>query len=113
MLKIGEFARLSQVSIKTLRHYDALGLLRPSQVDEENGYRLYEMRQLAAMMRIQALKDCGCTLEEIAHLLRSSDVASIRELLQQRVEIQRQVVADEQARLQRLQARIEQLDGAE
>ena len=39
MLKIGEFARLSQVSVKTLRHYDALGVLRPALVDPESGYR--------------------------------------------------------------------------
>jgi DNA-binding transcriptional MerR regulator len=42
MLKIGEFARLSQVSMRTLRHYDALGILRPSHIDPESGYRLYQ-----------------------------------------------------------------------
>ena len=55
MLKIGEFARLSQVSVKTLRHYDALGVLRPALVDPESGYRLYDIGQLVEVVRILTL----------------------------------------------------------
>lgn len=113
MLKIGEFARLSQVSMKTLRHYDRLSLLRPSHTDPENGYRLYQIEQLADMMRIQALKDCGFALEEIAPLLQTYDVRAIEALLYQRVTAQQKVVADEQARLQRLIARIKLLSATE
>jgi DNA-binding transcriptional MerR regulator len=113
MLKIGEFARLSQVSMKTLRHYDTLGLLRPSQIDVENGYRLYELEQLADMIRIQALKDCGFALEEIAHLLQTHDVKAIEGLLNQRIVDQQQVIADEQARNQRLIARLKLLSSTE
>lgn len=110
MLKIGEFARLSQVSLKTLRHYDTLGLLRPSQIDPENGYRLYNLDQLADMMRIMALKDCGFALEEIAHLLRTQDGNALEALLHQRVVAQQERVREEQARLGRLLARVQQLD---
>jgi DNA-binding transcriptional MerR regulator len=39
MLKIGDFSRLSQVSVKTLRYYDEVGLLKPAQVDQLSGYR--------------------------------------------------------------------------
>lgn len=113
MLKIGEFARLSQVSMKTLRHYDTLGLLRPSQIDVENGYRLYNMEQLADMMRIQALKDCGFALEEIGQILQTHDVKAIIALLNQRVAAQQEVIAGEQARLQRLTARIKLLSSTE
>lgn len=113
MLRIGEFARLSQISIKMLRHYDALDVLRPSRIDPESGYRFYEVGQLADVVRILALKDCGFSLEEIAHLLRSQGVASIEALLRHRLAIQQQVVADEQARLQRMIARIEQLHSAD
>lgn len=113
MLKIGEFAQLSQVSMKTLRHYDALGLLRPSQINPETGYRLYDIKQLADMMRIQALKDCGFTLEEIIPLLQTHDLKAIESLLNQRVTAQQKVVADEQARLQRLIARIRLLSATE
>ncbi|HTK11180.1 MAG TPA: MerR family transcriptional regulator [Ktedonobacteraceae bacterium] len=113
MLKIGEFARLSQVSIKTLRHYDMQGVLRPSQIDPESGYRLYEMEQLADMMRILALKDCGFALEEITQLLQTHDIKAIEALLQQRLVAQQQLIAEEQARLQRMMARAKQLADAE
>lgn len=109
MLKIGEFARLSQVSIKTLRHYDKIGLLVPATTDPENGYRLYEMDQLADMMRILALKDCGFALEEIASLLNTHDSAAVMALVAERIAGQQQVVTEEQARLQRLLARSQQL----
>lgn len=111
MLKIGEFARISQVSIKRLRHYDAIGLLRPSQVDPESGYRLYEIGQLAEIMRILALRDCGFALEEIAQLLPPHDLKALESLLRQRVTTQQQIVAEEQSRLQRLLGRVEQLAG--
>ncbi len=113
MLKIGEFARLSQVSLKTLRHYDTLDILRPSHIDPETGYRLYELEQLADMMRIMALKDCGFSLDEIAQLLRSHDVKAIEALLNERVTAQQQIVAEEQARLQRLVARVKQATHAD
>lgn len=113
MFKIGDFARISQVSIKTLRHYDALGLLRPVRVDAESGYRFYEMEQLGDLMRILALKDCGLALEDIAHLLQTRDPHDIKEVLLQRLAAQQQVVAEEQARLQRITARVQQLEGAE
>ncbi len=112
MLKIGEFARLSQVSLKTLRHYDALGLLQPAHIDPASGYRLYDIAQLATMIRIQALKDCGLALAEIARLLQTYDAKAIEALLRQRVTAQQQVVIDEQARLQRLLARMELLTSA-
>lgn len=113
MLKIGEFARLSQVSIKMLRHYDALGVLRPAQIDPESGYRLYEIGQLVDVVRILALKDCGFSLEEVARLLQTHDVKTVERLLHQRVEAQHQLIAAEQARLQRMIAREQQLASAE
>lgn len=56
MLKISEFARLSRVSVKALRHYDDLGLLKPATVDHFTGYRYYGMDQLPRLNRIMALK---------------------------------------------------------
>lgn len=113
MLKIGEFARLSQVSLKTLRHYDTLGLLRPAHTDPSSGYRFYDMAQLADMTRILALKDCGFSLEEITQLLQSKNAKAIEDQLNERLLAQQQVVAAEQARLQRLIAHAEQFIRAE
>jgi DNA-binding transcriptional MerR regulator len=69
MFRIGEFSRISRVTIDTLRHYDALGLLRPAQVDPFTGYRYYSARQLISLHRILALKEVGFSLEEIARIL--------------------------------------------
>ena len=69
MLKIGDFSRLSQVSVKTLRYYDDMGLQRPMNVDAFTGYRYYSASQLPRLNRGLALKDLGFTLEQIAQVL--------------------------------------------
>ena len=65
-LKIGEFARVGQVTIATLRHYDQCSLLKPNTLDPETGYRYYTLDQLARLNRILALKELGFPLEQIA-----------------------------------------------
>ncbi len=57
MFKIGDFSRLSQVTVKALRYYDELGLLKPTHVDRFTGYRYYSATQLPRLNRILALKD--------------------------------------------------------
>ena len=113
MLKIGDFARIGQVSIKTLRHYDGLGLLRPVHIHPESGYRFYDLAQLSNLARILALKDCGFSLEEIAQLLQTRKADEITEMLRARVQAQRQLIASEEARLQRITARLGQLEASE
>lgn len=69
MLKIGDFARLGQVSVRMLRNYDELGLLVPAQVDQWTNYRSYTAGQLARLNRIVALKDLGFSLDAVGRLL--------------------------------------------
>lgn len=69
MFKIGEFSKLTRVTVKALRYYDAIGLLAPSAVDPLSGYRYYRAEQLPRLNRILALKDLGFSLEAIATLL--------------------------------------------
>ena len=59
MLKIGEFSKLSRVSVRMLRHYDEIGLLKPAEIDRFTDYRDYREDQLPTMCRITALKDMG------------------------------------------------------
>ncbi len=66
MLRIGEFARLSRVSIRMLRHYDEVGLLPPAHVDPETGYRYYRTSQLRTLNRIIVLRDLGFSIRDIA-----------------------------------------------
>lgn len=69
MLTIGDFARHGRVSIRMLRHYDAIGLLRPAHVDRSNGYRFYKAAQLSRLNRVVALKDLGFTLQQVQAIL--------------------------------------------
>ena len=65
MLKIGDFSKLAQVSVKTLRHYGKLGLLTPAWIDRFTSYRYYTLDQLRRLNRILALKDLGFSLEQV------------------------------------------------
>ena len=69
MLKIGEFSKLSRVSIRMLRHYDDIGLLKPAEIDRFTGYRYYSPDQLPIIGRITALKDMGFQLADIVKIL--------------------------------------------
>ena len=69
MFRIGEFSKLSQVSVKTLRYYDQIGLLHPAEVDRFTSYRYYSTDQLHRLNRILALKDLGLSLEQIGLVL--------------------------------------------
>lgn len=111
MIKIGDFARLSQISVVTLRHYDELGLLTPVQVDPFTGYRYYSTEQLPRLNRILALKDLGFSLEQIAEVLNEGLTPDqLRGMLRlKRAEVE-QRLADEQERLARIEARLRQIE---
>ena len=81
MFSIGEFARLGAVSIRTLRHYDKIGLLAPAEVDPVTGYRSYSARQPRQLNRIVVLKDLGLTLGQIRRLLDGITVDELRGML--------------------------------
>jgi len=73
MLKIGEFSKLSRVSVRMLRHYDDIGLLKPVEIDSFTGYRYYEANQLPVIGRITSLKDMGFKLSDIVRILDAYD----------------------------------------
>jgi DNA-binding transcriptional MerR regulator len=113
MFKIGEFSRLSRVSVRMLRHYDQLGLLTPSQTDPFTNYRYYSADQLPRLNRILALRDLGFSLEQVAGML-DEDLSSdqlLGMLRLKRAEVKQQM-QEERARLARLEARIRQMSGS-
>jgi DNA-binding transcriptional MerR regulator len=111
MLKIGDFSKLAQVSVKTLRYYADLGLLRSAWVDRYTGYRYYDLQQLPRLNRILALRELGFPLAQIERLLR--DDLATRELLRlmqlRHAELQQQVEA-ERARLGRVEVRLREIE---
>jgi effector-binding domain-containing protein len=104
MLKIGDFSRFARVSVKTLRYYDELGLLKPVKVDEFTGYRYYSATQLTQLHRISAMKDMGLSLEEIARLLKDDvSISYILNLLHIKQEEQKRKLEAEAERLLRVE----------
>jgi DNA-binding transcriptional MerR regulator len=103
MFKIGEFARLSQVSVKTLHHYDDIGLFKPTWTDPDTGYRYYSMDQLSQLKHILTLKDMGLTLDQIAHVVRARpSPAELHALLREKQAELLQRIREDQARLARI-----------
>lgn len=112
VFRIGDFSQLGQVSVRTLRHYDELGLLKPAEVDALTDYRYYTIEQLPRLNRIVALKDLGFSLLEISNLLEQDlSAKDIRAMLEHKQVEVTQKLWEEQAKLARLRARLEQIEG--
>ena len=109
MLTIGDFSRLSRVTPRMLRHYDALGLLRPETIGE-NGYRYYRQEQLSVLARIQWLKGYGFSLNEIGELLVLDGGQLVQRLRQRRLELY-QELSRQQGLIHRIEADILCMEG--
>ncbi|MEP7290408.1 MAG: MerR family transcriptional regulator [Chloroflexota bacterium] len=111
MFKIGDFSKISQVSIRSLRHYDAIGLFKPAQTDRFTGYRYYTAAQLPQLNRIIALKELGLSLEQVTLLMQEDLPASeMRGMLRLKQAELRQQIADEETRLMRVESRLRQIE---
>lgn len=111
MYKIGDFSQIGQVSVRMLRHYDKLDLLKPGQIDEWTGYRYYTLEQLPRLHQILALRDLGLKLEQIGVLLDDPSADKLlHDMLQSKQEALEQQLAEEQARLNRVAARLQQIE---
>lgn len=81
ILKIGEFSKLSGISIFMLRHYDEMDLLKPISIDQNNSYRLYSEDQLIDARKIVVLKQFGYSLDEISNIIKSLDFEEIKKTI--------------------------------
>jgi DNA-binding transcriptional MerR regulator len=75
-ISIGDFARMTHLSIKTLRHYHDVDLLVPAEVDASSGYRFYGADQVPVAQVIRRFRDLGMPLDDIRAILRASDPTS-------------------------------------
>jgi DNA-binding transcriptional MerR regulator len=81
VLRIGEFARLACVSVKTLRFYDSARLFCPAHVDPRSGYRYYQIQQLAAIRQIRLLRALGCSIDDVKRWVASPEGSPARTAL--------------------------------
>lgn len=103
LLQIGEVAKLSHISVGSLRHYEKLGLLTPEYVDESSGYRYYSIRQFECLNTIRYLRVLGMSLPEIAGFTQNRNQEKIQEMLcQQKAEVSRR-----QEELRRVERKID------
>ncbi|KGN32646.1 MerR family transcriptional regulator [Knoellia sinensis KCTC 19936] len=108
---MGEFALHGQVSVRMLRHYDALGLLVPAAVDGHSGYRRYTAEQLSRLNRLVALKDLGFGLSEIGPIL-DADVSAdeLRAMLALRRSQVAARIEEDQTRLAEIERRLRTIE---
>lgn len=111
MLKISEFSKLTFVSVKTLRYYDEIGLLKPARIDPFTNYRYYSADQIPRLQRIMMLKSIGLSLSEIAQVLNTNPtLEELRGILLLKMsEVKVRMIAD-QEQLYLIQTRLQQLD---
>ncbi|MFI1061826.1 MerR family transcriptional regulator [Streptomyces spororaveus] len=111
MFTIGDFAKHGRVSVRMLRHYDALGLLRPARVDPFTGYRFYEAGQLARLNRVIALKELGFSLDQVGTILAERvDAEELRGMLRLRQAELETAMAAAAARLVQVEARLRTIE---
>ena len=103
LFSIGDVSKLFHLSVSSLRHYEALGLLTPERVDPNTGYRSYSIRQFEVLNTIRYLRALDMPLEEIADFLRDRDVERIEEKLSR----QREAVLQRQRELERVRRKID------
>jgi effector-binding domain-containing protein len=111
MYKIGEFSKLSFVTVQALRLYDEIGLLKPVKIDQFTGYRYYSADQLLRINYIVSLKQLGLSLEEIAVVLNDNiDQQRIKQILMLRRSDLRSRMHEEQSKLVRVEKLLKRLE---
>jgi len=111
MFKIGDFSRLCRITVRTLRYYDEIGLLKPVKVDTFTGYRYYSVDQLPRLNRIAMLKSLGLSLDEIRELLDNDLPANhISQLLQVKQSEIRQQLDEDEERLHQVEAWLDKIN---
>lgn len=102
MFKIGEFSKLTQVSIRMLRYYDETGLLKPAKIDEWTGYRMYSVEQIPILNRIVYLRDSGFNVSEIAAALSNQDDRLLLKQLDAKYAEIEKAIQDEREKLRKI-----------
>jgi DNA-binding transcriptional MerR regulator len=96
-LSIGDFSRMTHLSIKALRHYHELGVLEPAEVDRSSGYRFYTPHQVPVAQVVRRFRDLGMPIDQVRAVLQAPDLTARNEVVVahlQRMESQLSEVAD-------------------
>lgn len=103
LYRIGEVAKMFRLSVGTLRHYEAMGILKPAYVDAASGYRYYNVQQFECLNTIRYLRMLDLSLEQIAAFLSNRDVEQMAEMLR----LQKETARHKRAEWERIEKKIE------
>lgn len=104
LLTIGEFSKMTYLSVKALRHYHDVGLLQPVLIDPTTGYRRYASRQVATAQAIRRFRDLDMPIEEVRRVLRAPDLAARNHVILAHLERMQRQLDQTQATVASLQA---------
>ena len=109
MFKIGEFSKLTQVSIRMLRYYDEIGVLKPAEVNSYTGYRMYSAEQIPILQKILLLRDTKFTTLEIKDIIqKNNEIDILNELEQKKIQINKEIIKEKE-RIERINSAIEEI----
>ena len=107
LISIGDFAKMTHLSVKALRHYHDVGLLDPAKIDGSSGYRYYEPGQIVTAQVIRRFRDLGMPLDDIRTLLTAPDVAGRNEVIIAHLERMESQLSQTQAAVASLRSLLE------
>ncbi len=112
LYRIGEVAKMFRLSVGTLRHYEAKGILKPAYIDPDIGYRYYNVQQFECLNTIRYLRMLDFSLEQIAAFLQNRDVEKMTEMLQMQQQIARQKRLEWKRIEKKIERRLQRLEEA-
>lgn len=112
LFQIGEVAKMFQISVGTLRHYEQVGLLSPEYTDFQTGYRYYSIRQFEVLNTIRYLRVLDMPLNQIADFLHNRDIQVIEDKLQKQKELIRKKQQELKAVEQKINHRLQSIKDA-
>ena len=110
MLKIGEFSKLTKVSVRMLHYYDDVGLLKPMKIDKITGYRLYSVSQVPTLQKIIMLRDFNFQVPDIENALRNWSDEVLIEKLNLKIEERQNFILQEQKQIENIKLAIESVE---
>lgn len=110
MFQIGDFSKITQVSVRMLRYYDQNDLLHPAYIDKFSGYRLYQADQIETLHQIVKYRDMGFSVKEIKALLATDSQEELRNLLKLQLEKTKETILSEQRRLSDINSFLKDMD---
>lgn len=106
-LKIREFSKLTNVSVRMLHHYDTIGLLMPIEIDRINGYRLYSVSQIPTLQKIIMLRDLNFSIPEIKDVLHNWSDEDLIKKLHNKITEKENIIKNEKQQIKHIEMAID------